>query len=252
MMKSMVLLCGTLLMLGACKSSESKAQANAVMRRYNRPAPEVWSAVTSALQSLDLRIDEGRHDALGGELTGARATGDEVLVDVKSIDENTSQVSVAVADGNRNMAEIIHSQIGKYLGTSTAKTGFYGGNRWEGTYDTTLARAIMAAERAFEAMGFQVSNREIKETSADLMGRRPGTQAILLRLESGTPAGQPAAGGQPGAQPPAGQPPANGKAPASADKAGPLKVSIIVGTSRSEDNDEILQRFKTEFERFLR
>jgi hypothetical protein len=247
MMKSMVLLCGTLLMLGACKSSESKAQANAVVRRYNRPAPEVWSAVTSALQSLDLRIDEGRHDALGGQLTGTRATGDAVQVDVKSIDETTAQVSVAVEDGNRNMADIIHSQIGKYLGTSTAKTGFYGGNRWEGTYDTSLARAIMAAERAFEAMGFAVSNREIKETSADLMARRPGTQAILLHLESG-PTGQPAAG-----QPAAGQPPANGGArPPASEKAGPLKVAIIVGTSRSEDNEEILQRFKTEFERFLK
>ncbi len=246
MMKTMVLLCGGLLLLAACKTSESKAQANAVMRRYNRPAPEVWSAVTSALQSLDLRIDEGRHDALGGQLTGTRATGDAVMVDVKSVDETTSQVSVSVADGNRNMADIIHSQIGKYLGTSTAKTGFYGGNRWEGTYDTTLARAMMSAERAYEAMGFQVTNREIKESSADLMARRPGTQAILLRLESPTP-GQPAAGAAP-----AGPAPANGARPPTSEKAGPLKVSIIVGTSRSEDNEELLQRFKTEFERFLK
>ena len=247
MMKTMVLLCGGLLLMAACKTSESKAQANAVMKRYNRPAPEVWSAVTSALQSLDLRIDEGRHDALGGPLTGTRATGDAVMVDVKSVDETTSQVSVSVADGNRNMADIIHSQIGKYLGTSTAKTGFFGGNRWEGTYDTTLARAMMSAERAFEAMGFTVTNREIKETSADVMARRPGTQAILLRLESGT-SGQPAAGAAP-----AGQAPANGGArPPASEKAGPLKVSIIVGTSRSEDNEELLQRFKTEFERFLR
>jgi hypothetical protein len=248
MMKSMVLLSGTLLMLGACKSGESKAQANAVMRRYNRPSPEVWAAVTNALQSLDLRIDEGRHDALGGQLTGTRATGDAVLVDVKSVDETTSQVSVSVADGNRNMADIIHSQIGKYLGTGSAKSGFYGGNRWEGTFDTSLSRAMMAAERAFEAIGFTVSNREIKETSADMMARRPGSQSILLRLESGTPAGQPAAAGQP----PVAPPPANGNRPPSAEKSGPLKVSIIVGTSRSEDNEEILQRFKTEFERFLK
>lgn len=240
MMKSMVLMCGTLILLGACKSSESKAEANAVIRRYNRPSPEVWTAVNSALQSLDLRIEEGRHDSLGGELTGTRATGDEVRVGVTSIDETSAQVAVSVEDGNRNMAEIIHAQIGKYLGTSTAKTGFYGGNRWEGTYDTTLARAIMAGERAFESMGFAVSNREIRETSADLMGRRPGSSAILLHLESMGLAPAPAA-------------PANGaRPPTAAEKTGQVKVGIVVGTTRSEDNEEILQRMKTEFERFLK
>ena len=73
------------------------------------------------------------------------------------------------------------------------------------------------------------------------MARRPGTQAILLHMES--------AGLAPVGQPPA----ANGGArPPTSEKAGTLKVSIIVGTSRSEDNEELLQRFKTEFERFLK
>ena len=112
------------LLLGACsafESSSSKADANAVVRRYSRPSTEVWNAVTSALQSLDLRIEEDQHDSLGGKLRGVRATGDEVIVKVKSLDEQNSQASVAVAEGDRNMAEIIHSQIAKNLGSGSAK-----------------------------------------------------------------------------------------------------------------------------------
>lgn len=242
MMKPMIVLSGALLMLGACKSwSGSTAEANTLSRKYSRPATEVWTAVTNALQTLDLRIEEDRHDALGGQLTGVRATGDEVSILVKSIDENSAQVSVNIEDGDRNMADIIHSHIAKNLGTSVAKTGFYGGSRWENTYDTSLARALMAAERATEAMGFSVTNRDIRETSADLMAGRPGSPTILLHFE----------GAQDPAKAPA-QPPANGNKPASAEKSGPIKVNVIVGTMRSDENEEILQRLKSEFERFMK
>lgn len=243
MMKAMALLTGVLMTLGACKS-DSKAEPNTLSRKYGRPASEVWIAVTNALQTLDLRIQEERHDALGGELTGTRATGDEVTVVVKSLDEQSAQVSVHVEDGDRNMADIIHSHISKNLGTGTAKTSFYGGSRWEGTYDISLPRAIVAAERASEAMGFAVSNRDIRETSADLVIRRAGSASILLHFE--VPQEQPK-----GAAP---QPPVNGgrAAAPSTEKTGPLKVSFVVGTLRNEDNEELLQRMKAEFERFLR
>lgn len=242
MMKPMIALSGALMMLGACSSwSGSKAEANTLSRKYNRPAAEVWNAVTTALQTLDLRIEEDRHDALGGQLTGVRATGDEVSVVVKSMDENSSQVSVNIEDGDRNMADIIHSHIAKNLGNSVAKASFYGGSRWENTYDTSLARVLMAAERSAEAMGFTVTNRDIRETSADLMARRAGSPTILLHFD----------GAQDPAKAPA-QPPANGNKPASAEKTGPIKVNVIVGTMRSEENEEILQRLKSEFERFMR
>src|SRR6185436_3308337 len=170
----------------ACSAfdSGSKTEANAVTRRYARPAPDVWTAVTSSLQGLDLRIEEDRHDALGGKLKGVRATGDEVIVKVKSIDEQNAQVSVAVEEGDRNMAEIIHSQIAKNLGSGTAKSSFYGGNKVEQTYDASLARCIMAAERACEAVGFSVTNRDIHENWADLMARRAGSSTVLMHLET--------------------------------------------------------------------
>lgn len=248
MMKPMVLLSGALAMLGACKSlgGDSKADANTLSRKYNRSSTEVWAAVTSALQTLDLRIEEDRHDALGGELSGLRATGDEVTVVVKSIDESSAQVSVRVEDGDRNMADIIHSQIARNLGTSAARTSFYGGNRWESTYESSLARAILAAERASDAMGFTVSNRDLRETSADLLARRAGSPTLLFHFETAEPQAKP-------------QAPANGNArgptaekPGSAEKTGPLKVAMIVGTLRSEEHEELLQRMKSEFERFLK
>jgi hypothetical protein len=230
-------------MLGACKTNGSKAaEANTLSRKYNRPATQVWTAVTQALQTLDLRIEEDRHDALGGELNAVRATGDEVTVHVRSIDDSSAQVSVNMEDGDRNMADIIHSQIAKNLGTGSAKTSFYGGNRWESSYDTSLARAILAAERASEATGFTVSNRDLRETSADLLARKPGSATVLFHFEAAEVQ-----------QPKGPQAPANGtRGPASAEKTSPLKVSMVVGTARSEENEELLQRMKSEFERFLK
>jgi hypothetical protein len=236
------------LLLGACSAS-SKAEANAVVRRYSRPSAEVWTAVTSALQSLDLRIEEDQHDALGGKLRGVRATGDEVIVKVKSLDEQNSQASVAVAEGDRNMAEIIHSQIAKNLGSGSAKTSFYGGNRIEQTYDASMARCVMAAERACEAVGYTMTNRDIHEYWADLMARRASSSTVLIHLETPQPQAQDK-GQQPGQQPAA---PANGGgAGVPSDRNAKVKVSFIVGTMRTDDNEEVLNRLKQEFERILR
>ena len=240
-------LSGVLLLLGACSAfdSGSKTEANAVSRRYARPAPDVWAAVTSSLQALDLRIEEDRHDALGGKLRGVRATGDEVIVKVKSLDEQNSQVSVAVEEGDRNMAEVIHSQIAKNLGAGSAKSSFYGGNRTEQTYDASLARCVMAAERACEAVGYSVTNRDIHEHWADLMARRAGSSTVLVHLE--VPQEKDPA--KPGAQPP---PATNGSSGVPSDKKAQVKVSFIVGTMRTEDNEEVLTRLRQEFERILR
>jgi hypothetical protein len=242
MHKTLTGLSGALLLLGACSwfDSGSKAEANAVVRRYSRPATEVWTAVTSALQGLDLRIEEDQHDMLGGKLRGKRATGDEVIVKVKSLDEQNSQVSVAVAEGDRNMSEIIHSQIGKNLGSGSAKTSFYGGNRIEQTYDASLARCVMAAERACEAIGYSVTNRDIHEYWADVMARRSSSSTVLIHLEVPQ---QPQDKDKPA-------PAANGGVPS--DRKAQVKVGFIVGTMRSEDNEEVLNRLKQEFERILR
>jgi hypothetical protein len=208
---------------------------------------EVWTAVTSALQGLDLRIEEDQHDSLGGKLRGTRATGDEVIVKVKSLDEQSSQVSVAVAEGDRNTAEIIHSQVAKNLGSGTAKTSFYGGNRIEQTYDASLARCIMAGERACEAVGYTVTNRDIHEYWADLMARRSSSSTVLIHLE--TPQQAQEKGQQPGQQP---APGANGGSGVPSDRNAKVKVSFIVGTMRTDDNEEVLNRLKQEFERILR
>jgi hypothetical protein len=235
-----------LLLLGACSAfdSGSKGEANAVSRNYSRPTPVVWNAMTAALQGLDLRIEEDHHDALGGKLTAVRATGDEVSVKVRSIDEQNASVNVVVEKGDRNMADIVHGQIAKNLGTGSAKTSFYGGNRLEATYEASLARCVMAAERACEAIGFTVTNRDIHENWADLMARRSGASTVLIHVEAPLPE----------QKPPSGQPaPANGGGTGvPSDKKTQVKVSFIVGTMRTEDNEEILGRLKQEFDRILR
>jgi len=240
MNRSMTFLSGALMLLGACKSYDAKSDANSASRRFNRPAPEVLSSVTAALASLDLRIEEDRHDALGGDLIAVRATKEPVKVNVKSIDDTSSQVTVSVGTGDRNLADIILTQVAKNLGTGTAKTSFYGGSRWEQVYESSLARCIVAAERACETLGFSVTNRDIHENVADLMARR-GSSSILLHFEA-VPAGA-----APGQTP---QPPAGAGVPS--DHRGQVKVSFVAGTMRTEENEEILQRVRNEFDRLVR
>jgi len=143
------------------------------------------------------------------------------------------------------MAEIIHSQIAKNLGSGSAKTSFYGGNRVEQTYEASLARCVMAAERACEAIGYSMTNRDIHEYWADLMARRATSSTVLIHLETPQPQEKAPAAGQP---PPA----ANGSSGVPSDKKAQVKVSFIVGTMQTEDNQEILNRLKQEFERILR
>jgi hypothetical protein len=240
MKKMMALLSGALVLLGACKSSDVKSEANSITRRYSRPSPEVFAALTTALSSLDLRIEQDRHDALGGELTAVRATREPIRVSVKSVDEQTSQVTVFVGDGDRNLADVIHSQIAKNLGSGTAKSSFYGGSRYEQVYDTSLARCIVAAERACESLNYTITSRDIHETMADLMARR-GPASVLLHFETAPAPLQP---GQT-------QPPANGGGLPS-DRRGQVKISFVVGTQRNEENEEILQRLRAEFDRLIR
>jgi hypothetical protein len=257
MNRRVLLLAGALLAAGGCKmfDSSSKSEANSVVRRYSRPAPEVWSALTAALQSLELRIDEDRHDALGGDLTASRATKDTVRISVKSMDELSSQVTIAVGDGDRNMAEIIHSRIAQNLGAGTAKTSFYGGNRWDQTVNSSLARCVLAAERACKETGFTITSRDLRENMADLMANRSSSSSVLMHFEAVPPAGQPP---QANGQPAPGQPAPGQQAPGAnstgvpSDRMGQVRVSFIVGTMRSDENEEVIQRLKSAFEGFLR
>lgn len=220
-------------------SGNGEPPASATVRRYPRSTEDVWSAVTAAMQSLDLRIESDRHDALGGELVARRANNERIVVRARSLDEASTQVIVHVGDGDRNLAEIVQNSIGRHLGgPGVARTGFFGGSTVEHTYDAGVAKAVIAAERAAEELGLEVTHRDIRDTSAEVVARKTGIGPVLIRVETAAAA-------------------RNGDTRRNADRAadaerGPVRVTFVAGTRRSEENEALLGDLRSSFEKFLR
>ncbi|HXG60778.1 MAG TPA: DUF3568 family protein [Planctomycetota bacterium] len=214
-----------------------EAPANAAVRRYPRSTEDVWSAVAAAMQSLDLRIESDRHDALGGELVARRANDERVSVRARSLDEASTQVTVSVGAGDRNLAEIVQNHIGRHLGgAGVARTGFFGGSTLERSYDANVAKAVIAAERAAEELGLEITHRDIRDASAEVVARKAGVGPVLVRVETAARNGDARR---------------NGDRAADAER-GPVRVTFVAGTRRSEENEALLQDLRTSFERFLR
>lgn len=196
---------------------DALAEANSVSRRYAKPAPEVWEAVTGAMRDLDLTIETSRHDALGGDLTARRANKEKVLVEARSVDLGSTQVRVAVGQGDANLAEIVQHKIGERLGA--ARSRLAGGSSLEGVYDVTLFKAMNAAQKAAEALNLSVAHRELEESAAQLDVRRADGTPAQFRMERGEK-----------------------------DR---TKVTFTVGNARSPEHQGLAERLKAEFERAL-
>jgi uncharacterized protein DUF3568 len=256
-MKYAGLVGAVLLMLTACKGGKglfesSGAQAldesNAVRHQYPKAMTDTWKAILAALSELDLKIESDRHDALGGQVVSQRANGDRVTIEARSLDEHNAEVVVATGTIDRNMAGIIHSRIAHLLSTDPVAGEFFGGNSIEAHYDATLAKAVIAADRAFEALNLQVTQRTVEDTRAVLASRKARSTAVLVRMEANgkdQPTGR-AAPGDPRAAADQGQPQKPGQA------SGKIHVTFVVGTTRTPENETMVQRLKAEFERFLK
>jgi len=165
----------------AARSGDLGTGVNTVDRPYAKPAADVWDASVSAAKSYDLKIESDRHDRMGGELIARRAAGERVSIRVRSVDDRSSTVSIRVEPGDRNLANLLHDRIGEKLG-GQAKTGLFGGSSAEGTYTAALPRCVAAAEGALKAGDFELTKREVTESSAVLEGRRTDTVPAAIRI----------------------------------------------------------------------
>lgn len=105
----------------APKKTDFGTGLNTIEKTYNATPVVLFDVVASALQGYGLTVDSNRHDDLGGEIEARRADGSKVTAKITARDEASSEVSVRVAPGNRNMAEMIHAKIAEKVGTLEAK-----------------------------------------------------------------------------------------------------------------------------------
>jgi hypothetical protein len=103
------------------KTTDFGTGLNAVERRYAKPAGELVELVIASVKSYDLKLESDRHDDLGGEIVALRADGHKVTAKITSVDKEHTQVSIRVAPGNKNLAEMIHQRIAEKIGTGSTK-----------------------------------------------------------------------------------------------------------------------------------
>jgi len=168
-----------------------------------------------------------------------RATGEKVVIEARTLTERSTQVSVALGTVDRNMAQVIQTSIGRSLAATATAAEFFGGNCLEGAYENSLAACVLAAERAFESLGLEITQRTVQDSRAEIVSRKPKATPVLIRMETNgrAPLGK------------AGQ--ADGDGDVSAEK-GRIQVTFVAGTTRSPENEPLVKRLKSEFERLLR
>lgn len=213
-----------LLSLTACSAfggTKNEAPKGSVDRKYAKSPDEVSKAATEALGELNINIESDQHDALGGQITAARATpaAEPVIVWYQSADARTTQVSVGVGKGDRGIAELIQEHIAQKLGSPTTRSAPSVGARAEGTYDQPVAQCMTAAEQAMKDLKLQPSNKETHDTWAQVEARQADAIPVMVRMNR-----------------------------TEKDK---TMVTFSAGNSKSSDTEMLAERLKAEFEKNL-
>jgi len=168
------------LMIPSCQESDLGTGANTVERDYARSAPDAWKAAVRSAETSGLKILNDRHDKFGGELVASRANGDDVWIEVRSLTEQSTRVSVRVEPGDRALATMIHERMAEKMGLGVAKAGFFGGSSIEATYLTDLESCRGPARRTFAALDVIPTGEDIHVSGWRLDGRLKDSTPVRI------------------------------------------------------------------------
>ena len=142
---TLALISAAFLWIPSCQESDLGTGTNTVDREYARPATDAWKAAVRSAESAGLKICSDNHDKFGGELVAQRANGDEVRIEVRSLNDQSSSVSVRVEPGDRVLAAMLHERMADKMGLGTARAGIFGGSSIEGIYMADLDSCLLHA-----------------------------------------------------------------------------------------------------------
>jgi hypothetical protein len=208
------------LSMAACRDRDLGSGVNTLDREYSKPAGDSLAAAVKSVEAAGLKVTSKPSDQFGGELVARRASGDEVRVKVKSLDERKSLVSVRVEPGDRDLAKLIHERIAETLGMGQAKAGLFGGNSLAGEYFADPTACLKSAKRVFDVLKVETVSEENHATWARIDGRLKESTPVRIRMER--------------------------------SDTGKTRVEFIAGNDKSDDNKAFVQRMKDEFESTLR
>jgi hypothetical protein len=219
MSRLMSMVAWTGLLLVSCQENDLGSGTNTIVREYAKPAPDAWSAAHKSAEAAGLTVTSDKHDQFGGELVARRANGCEVRIEVKSIDDRTSRVSVRVEPGDRDLAKLIHERIAGKAGLGTATPSRFGGNWLKASYRADLPSCVTSAHHTFSALRVTPTSEETHATSTLLDGRLKDSIPVRIRIEKLDPQNS--------------------------------QVTFIAGDDGSDDNKALAQRMKDEFEKSI-
>lgn len=224
MKPTLILAASAVALLGACKSqpfqsSAARETSGTASKTYAMDVERVWQALGQVMRELDLDVETSQHDALGGELTARRATGDKVHARVRSTAPQSTGVDILVEPGEPAMAQMIQDRVAAKLGADRPVTGVSVGSLVEGTYPNNLDECVAAADRALKALNLPADNVERRDIWAAVRSRHLDTIPVGIKMVR-TPKDE-------------------------------TQVQFSVGTSGSDDNRILAERLKKEFEAAL-
>lgn len=215
--------CSVVLSLVACNVFESghdgsTPREGGVDRRYSKAPDVVANAAEEVLRELDVTIEANQHDALGGELKGLRGTPgkEEIVVWYKSLDPRTTQVSVLVGKGDRHLGDLVQDHIAQKLGEASSTGTPVLGAVAEGLYDPPMGQCLTAMEQSIRDLKMNVTHREVHDTWALIESSEANAIPIRAKIER-----------------------------MESDK---TRVTVIAGTTRSYDTQQLADRLKANFE----
>jgi hypothetical protein len=206
----------SLLALLACNENDLGSGVNTVDREFAKTSPEVWAAAVRSAEKVDCKVWSDVHDKLGGELIARRASGSEVHVWVKSLDERNTRVSVRVEPGDQALALMIQERIAENLGLGAAKSALFGGNSLEGTYANPLDLCRTSARRVISTLKVNLTDEETHATWSRIDGRLRDSTPVRIKIER--------------------------------IEDSKTRVTFTAGNQSNEDNKAFVQRMKDEFE----
>lgn len=111
---ALVLVCGLLITSG-CVAAAVGAGAGAgtyafvkgkTVATIDSPYNDVWEAAGATLREYEITVTSDTRDAMGGSYKGERHDGSNVVVDIRSLARNSTEVSVRIgAFGDRTFQE---------------------------------------------------------------------------------------------------------------------------------------------------
>ena len=207
------------LLIASCQESDLGTGANTIDRDYARSATEAWKAAVRSAEAAGLEVQGDCHDQFGGEFHATRANGDDVRIEVRSLGEQSSRVSVRVEPGDRVLAAMLHERMAEKMGLGAAKGGLFGGSSLTGTYSTDLDSCLGPAKRTFLALQVAFTGEDLHAGSWRLDGRLKDSTPVRI----------------------------------AAEKLSDLKtrVTFIAGAERNEDHKAFVRKMRDEFEALI-